>query len=180
MLWCCEMAKLRGFGASEAVSVHAIYSCCDPVVKHWVRLHNSFLKALWWNYNKPFSLGAAHPRHYLLGCKLKLSCLRKHVGSLLTRMCSGYGTGLCHVGQFTVYSWGRDGKGEVTQCIKLEILSKTVIPNMGYRCQAGMVLTGVLWCFKINSGKGLFKSLDDGCKLHYTKMKYCLSISLQP
>lgn len=69
--WCCEMATLRVFGASEAVSVHAIYSCCDPVVKHWVRLHNSFLKALWWNYNKPFSLGATHPHHYLLGCKLK-------------------------------------------------------------------------------------------------------------
>lgn len=71
-------------------------------------------------------------------------------------MCSAPGTGLCHVGQFTVYSWRRDGKGEVTQYIKLEILPKTVIPNMGYRCQPGMVLTGVSWRFKINSGKGRF------------------------
>lgn len=39
--WCCETAKLGVFGASEAVSVHTIYSCCRPVVKHWVRLHNS-------------------------------------------------------------------------------------------------------------------------------------------
>lgn len=82
--------------------------------------------------------------------------LCKHVGSLLTRMCSRYGTGLSHVGQFTVYSWRRDGKIEVTQYIKLEILSKTVIPIMGYRCKPGMVLIGVLWCFKINSGKGRF------------------------
>lgn len=25
--------------------------------------------------------------------------------------------------------------------------------------------------------RGIFKSLDDRCKLHYIKMKYCLSIS---